>query len=152
MIFLIIDIENDANEALLYQLTIRQKQLCQLCATWQAKVRVIPDTSIMPASWGPSEEELLGVISSEVVGAWREDMVSNSDDDIQEDGGVSDDDDDDDDGELLETLEATALTDAYRAHDEDSEGLDLDVDDLYILDPVEKSPRKRGRAQSSASS
>lgn len=41
-----------------YQLDLRAQRLAQLVSRWKVQVSDIPPATQMPASWGPSEEQL----------------------------------------------------------------------------------------------
>ncbi|KAJ6535698.1 hypothetical protein B0H19DRAFT_1213812 [Mycena capillaripes] len=105
------------NAGVVYQLKLRRKELCQLCATWKAAIRPIPFKTEGLPPWGPSDQELLAVRVEDVVSktgnkAWEED---NDDDD---------DDDDDDD------------KDDYVSSDEEEEELPIEEIEAFQLGQI----------------
>ncbi|KAJ6581299.1 hypothetical protein B0H19DRAFT_1251527 [Mycena capillaripes] len=81
------------NAGVVYQLKLRRKELCQLCATWKAAIRPIPFKIKGLPPWGPSDQELLAVRVEDVVSkmgkkSWEED--NNNDDDDEDDYVSSD--------------------------------------------------------------
>jgi hypothetical protein len=139
--------ENDLDA--IYQLDLLQQRLCRLCVTWQAQVRAIPCKWTMPASWGPSEEDLRDALVYKYTGSWesgdndtcRQVDVSEptSGDEIGDEVGSTD--EDEDDGDLLEAAEAVAFTDAY--HDNSESDVEAYLDDVPDLSSPTRPPRKR---------
>lgn len=110
----------DKNEDLIYQLDLCAKELCQLCAKWQSKLRPIPTDR--DDYWGPSEDDLQKALEL----AYNLSLEDDSDTERE----VSKDDESDSDsgedwagvehegsdGDLIESLEALAFSDLYRGH------------------------------------
>jgi hypothetical protein len=108
----------DDNEDLIYQLDLHAKELCQLCVTWQSKLRPIPTDA--DEFWGPSKDDIQKAFELEFNPSWEDDSDTDeedcqnsdsSDDSSQDWGGVEF---EDSDGELIESLEALAFSDEYR--------------------------------------
>jgi len=100
-----------------YQLTRHAWHLKHLCIIWQSKTRMIPCNK--SADWGPSEAELHEMRMSEYHGSWNNAQDSEELMDIdenQKDGSDDEEEDDDDvvDGELLDAMDAVALTEEYQ--------------------------------------
>ena len=143
----------DGDLDVLFQLELRRKELCRLCATWRSEVQVIQCAYPMPASWGPSEHELIDATLYEITesadfGLDTDRVPSqhvSADDDSGSDDGFHDP-GSDAEGELLEAAEAVAMTDVYRALEDDLvysfRGAELA--DHTVLFPAESSsPKKR---------
>jgi hypothetical protein len=110
------------DENIIYQLHQRAQYLCRLCATWQAKVRIIPTDSDIGDCWGPSEAEISDALMFEHHGSWDVEFGTAEDEEEDENDGLdgmdledqeydwfSNDDIGDDNGDLLEEMEASAL-------------------------------------------
>jgi hypothetical protein len=103
----------------------------------------------MPHSWGPSPEEIQNTVFSEHQPQWGVPEVFDIEASIS-----SDDESEDQEGaELLEALEANALTEVYHDSDEHSlehsfQGLRVEIysgSSEYISQSTSGSPRKRSR-------
>ncbi|RDB23171.1 hypothetical protein Hypma_009676 [Hypsizygus marmoreus] len=112
------------DENMKYQLQQRKSYLCRLCAVWEQKTRILPSRYVMPASWGPTEVELMEALQLDQSASWddeTEDDIIESDADSELDG---------DDEELLEAIELSALADAYRQEEHmSSPELLMDIQD-----------------------
>lgn len=140
--------------AALYQLDLAVQHLCRLKVTWQPKIAPIPCPKALPPSWGPSEQQLQDVAAYAVTADW---VVV----DDQSDGGdinFSAQEECADElgteradsagylaGELLDSVEAADLSEAYR--DEMDLYLYLDRAALDIGDSRASSPLKRRRGE-----
>ena len=47
------------SEDIIYQLALRRKELCRLCARWKSTVQSIPTLNGTDADWGPSLMDLM---------------------------------------------------------------------------------------------
>lgn len=137
------------DEDMLFQLNLRQQELCRLCVTWQAEVRPITCAYPMPASWGPAEEDLVMAAQYEVsestdmyehMGQGHDQHTGDEEDNEDFNYGYHEE-EEEEDGDLLAAAEAAALTDAYH---------DIDADPLFgfsgsegSADVSDESPRKR---------
>ncbi|KAF8065223.1 hypothetical protein FPV67DRAFT_1419584 [Lyophyllum atratum] len=92
---------------LTYQLREERARLRRLCALWKSKTQGLPARYAMPETWGPSKEELEQAEMEEISPSW------DVDDNVESEGSASEEMDADDE-ELLEAIEISALTDAYR--------------------------------------
>jgi len=101
-----------------YQLHHQASMLTQICATWQAKVHSIPCAYQMPLSWGPSELELAKALVVKFNERWNE-IVDNEemvvDENVEEESveEVEVEVEVEIDEELLDAIEAIALSDVY---------------------------------------
>lgn len=121
--------------------------------TWQSKVAPIPCPKPLPSCWGPSERQLQDAAAYEVTAGWNvaDDSINGGDAELSAPGGCDDDlgvqSDDGADylaGELMDSVEAADLTDAYR--DETDLYLYLDSMQLTPSDSnLTPSPKKRPR-------
>jgi hypothetical protein len=110
--------------AISYQLQLRASELCQLCVAWQSKVSAIPCERPMGPSWGPSEELLHNAAKHKFSASWdmAEQNISSyiGTRGVENDWGSDEEDSSDtefDGGDLFDTVESFALTDAYRESD-----------------------------------
>ena len=130
---------------LAYQFELRSMELCRLCIIWERKVRPLPGVQDLH-SWGPSEEEKTKCIEKEFSGGWDEDERESEVNDELDDEGWQDD-DDEMEGEFLESLEALALSDEWRAEGQD-DMFYLGQEFSTLADTYRRtsmSPRKRTR-------
>lgn len=141
-------VANDS--AILYQLDLAVEHLCRLCVTWQPKIAPIPCPKALPSSWGPLEQQLRDVAAYAVTADWtvvddwsketnvgisdQEECLDELDTEMANLAGYLV-------GELLDSVEAVGLVDAYRGET----GLDLHLDyvDLDIsTSKASSSPQK----------
>jgi hypothetical protein len=132
---------------------MRKQELCRLCAIWQRKVRSLPRGNDDDC-WGPSDEELQSSSVSEVTGSWIEESSSDqevsdqndNDSDASDNADWEDVDDHESDGELIESLEAVAIADEYRADDSHDVLYTLpDLSSQSLQHRSSVSPTKRSR-------
>jgi len=144
-------VELGDNEDLVYQLDLQAQELCRLCLTWRSKLQPIPTDQ--DEFWGPSEHELKMMSEFEFNPSLEDngeaegeyDQSRGSSDDSGEDwAGVVH---EDSDGDLIESLDALALSDEYREEVPDmfSHFSDFATD---IYRASSSSPSKRPRALS----
>lgn len=144
-------LEEHHDHDVLYQLQLRSQELCRLCAIWQRKIRSLPKSN-HEQSWGPSDAEVQASAVSEVTENWAEE-ASDSEEEISE---QSEDDidnldwedweDGENNGELMESLEAIALSDQY--HVDDAADLAYSLSDMSVQEfhhGSSMSPSKRSR-------
>ncbi|RDB20395.1 hypothetical protein Hypma_012501 [Hypsizygus marmoreus] len=146
-------LEDCDNENMKYQLQQRKLYLCHLCAVWEQKTKTLPSRYDMPATWGPTEVELMEALQLDQSASWdneTEDDAAESDADSELDG---------DDEELLEAIELSALADAYRQEGNmASSELFMEIrNDTWNIDALlmsgtpgpsrNSSPRKRNRPE-----
>jgi hypothetical protein len=142
--------EQQHDHDVLYQQQLQAQELCRLCAIWQRKVRSLP-RGHYNESWGPLDEDVQASAMFEVTGSWVE--VDSSDEETS-DGGDDDTDiddpdwvdceDDESNGELMESLEAVALSDQY--HVDDATDLTYSLSGMSVEHGSNMSPSKRTRS------
>jgi hypothetical protein len=107
------------NDDIIYQLILQERTLCRLCVCWQSKVRGVPCEGSADDRWGPSNVDLQGAATSEVVGGsleYAEAVVADGCEDLSENDSVSEIDVGiGENGDLLEEVENVAFADVYRA-------------------------------------
>lgn len=141
------------NVNILYQLQLKQTELCKLYVVWEPRVKNIPPKYPLPECWGPSQEEIAKALEFEGAASWDVEDIHSDSESESEDGG--------EDEELMEAAEFSAFADAYR-QDAFVNGNGLFLADMYNADtvvdprslllsgPVDRdvSPRKRARRNS----
>jgi hypothetical protein len=98
----------------MYQLQCKKVSLARLCSIWQTKVQEIsfPDAEACPASWGPSESDIMLALKMEYTASWDWGEEEGEEEEEELEGA------DETDGEIWDILETVAFGDAW--HDQGS--------------------------------
>jgi hypothetical protein len=107
-----VNLDLDENSPLMYQLQCKKVSLARLCSIWQTKVQEIsfPYAEAGPASWGPSESDIMFALKMEYTASWdwgQEEGEEGEEEEEELEGA------DEMDGEIWDILETVALGDAW---------------------------------------
>jgi hypothetical protein len=96
----------DEDSSLMYQLHCRKISLARLCSVWQKKMQEIsfPCLEAFPASWGPSESDILLALRLEYTASWEWNHEEEEEEEEEELEMT-----DEGDGEIWDILETVTL-------------------------------------------